>query len=676
MTYRNCGRAALALALAMLLLFSVSGPLAACAEDSEARAEITVSTVDELLAAIAPNTSILLQPGVYDLAAASDYGRSYNYGYYSWNDAYDGYELVVRGADNLTISGAGGETVLNAEPRYAEVLRFEDCRNLTLSALTLGHTQEPGFCAGGVVEFDACAEVSVQDCRLYGCGVLGVTAQNCDGVRVESSAIYECSNGAVWVSGSRDFRMTDCEVYDCPGRENTAGYNLFEVQSSTGFAVVNSRVHGNVGQRLLRMSSADEVYFLGNEVSGNRFEILFETNRIAPVVEGCALSGNLYNEVFTGVDALRSFSGESLSAADLESMALAAQSYEGPRPRETAAVTGIPAQDGTEYHVTTVDELLSCIGPDTTVYLDAETFRWSDAANYGGYGGEYYYWLDAYDGPGLVITGVRNFRLIGQGKGETTLLAEPRYADVIQFQGCENVTVAQLTAGHTTEPSYCMGDVLAFESCEDVHVVDCGLFGCGVWGIRASNCVQGDVLRTEIYECSEGAVLMYWTTGFVFTDCSVHDCAGYAWNDADTKTAHNYMSLADCGDIVYNGAPIPGSGTYVIGDGEALMSAYGEYYDEPYTPRTTLHLFYYNIEVSQGFTLFVGDEVALDAVPGAYVDGQDFVWGVDNAAKLGLTVSESGHSCKLKALSPTQGAVTLTISYDDATLCVPVYIRA
>ena len=160
-----------------------------------------------------------------------------------------------------------------------------------------------------------------------------------------------------------------------------------------------------------------------------------------------------------------------------------AYEYDGPVMKQTAAVTGIPGQDGMEYHVTTVDEFLAALGSDRTIYLDAALFDLSTASNYGGYGSEHYYWVDIFDGPGLVITGVKNLRLIGQSKDETTVEAVPRYADVLCFSECENVTVAQLTAGHTKgEPGSCSGDVLAFEKCQDVHVIDCGLFGCGVWG--------------------------------------------------------------------------------------------------------------------------------------------------------------------------------------------------
>ena len=234
---------------------------------------------------------------------------------------------------------------------------------------------------------------------------------------------------------------------------------------------------------------------------------------------------------------------------------------------------GIPTQEGMEYHVSTVDEFLAAIGSDTTIYLEGELFNLSTASNLGGYGGEHYYWVDVYDGPGLVITGVENLRLIGQGKDKTTLEVEPRYADVLRFENCSNVTVADLTAGHTKgAPGSCTGDVLAFEFCGDFHVVDCGLFGCGVFGIRSNNSVSGEVLRTEIYECSGGAAWIYNSDGIHFTDCRVHDCVGTIFTEMSGATHMGnvgYISLNNSGDCsATTGGPLPGNEQTYVGEEE------------------------------------------------------------------------------------------------------------
>ena len=722
MTYKKRGRAALCLALAAMLLLSACGaaigpravqsrqPVAAAAvptpapreEAAEAvptpesrgtHREVIVANIDDFLAAIAPNTMIFLKPGVYPLSAATSYGGDTGSAYCRWDDAYDGFELVISGADDLVISGLpggeGAEIVISAEPRYAQVLRFERCRNLHLTAFTAGHTQEPGQCAGGVLYFDSCTNTQITGCKLYGCGILGIQTVNCDTLRADLCSIYECSVGAVRSVSSRDIRLVDCEIYDC-GHKSGRASSLFEVSTSTGFAVIGSDIHDNNAMRLLRSTSADEIYLLGTQVSGNRFETLLESNLIPPVVGGCGFGGNtVEGPMLAGLDSVLSPEGDPLSVGDLKAMQLDrfAYDYDGPAPRQAPAVTGIPVQDGLEFHVSTVDEFLAALGSDRTICLDAEYLLFSDASNYGGYGGEHYYWVDLFDGPGLVISDVENLRILGQGRDKTTVEAVPRYADVLRFENCKNVTVASLTAGHTEgEPGSCSGDVLAFEKCQDVHVVDCGLFGCGVWGVRANHCVRGEVLRTEIYECSEGAATLHRTDGFVFTDCSVHDCYNPWRNEAV-----NLILASDIGDSLYNGVPLK-NGVNRVGDGEAADAgpAAPEPVAIPYAPPapqdTTegmIHLFYYDNEITAergGFTMRVGEPgIALQAQiwhNGSWFLGE-FEWSVSDPAVLALAPSANGLVCTVRPLAPTAegGAVlTITAPAEGLSLEIPVYI--
>lgn len=731
MSYKKRGRASLALILIAVLLLSACGaaagpgaPLRAAAgpvaaadvapavetaapktlnpvptpeppEGSETFQHVEVDSIDAFLAALGSNTIIVMQPGVYDLSAASDYGREHADGPYTWLDAYDGYELVIRHVDKLSIIGdveSSEEVILSAVPRYAEVLRFENCSGLILSSFTAGHTQEPGQCAGGVLEFDSCTDTQIANCRLYGCGVLGIQTENCDRLSVYGTEIYECSSGAVSSVSSRDLRFINCVFRDCGRKDGGSAYSMFIVRTTTGFAVVNSEVYNNIASFLLSSTSSDEVYLLGTGVGSNRFSTsYFSSNLLAPVVDGCSFTDArtpaLYDD-FSGVDHVLSLDGDKLYISDLLAMSLAERSYDGPTLRPTAAVTGIPVQDGVEYHVTTVDELLAAIGSDTTIYLDNDMFDWSTATNYGGYGGEHYYWVDIYDGPGLVITGVSNLRLIGQGKDATTVQAVPRYADVIAFESCRNVTVANLTAGHLKgEPGSCSGDVLAFESCQDFHIVDCGLFGCGVYGVRANNCVTGSVLRTEIYECSGGAAQIFRSDGVVFTDCSVHDCKS-VW-DFDRGTPVNRIFLSDSGDCIYNGVALL-SGQNEVGDGSVIgaVDPWQETNAEaiPY-PGSQLSLYYYEMQFEPNASITMrADDSPITLNAALNWVGSDpapadlkYRWLTSNSDALGLTPSADGMSCELSYLAPAEGGVGLLVvaesSSSTAVASLTVYLR-
>ena len=155
--------------------------------------EIVVTTVDEFLAAIGPDRTIVLDGESFSLADASAYG-SMDGLYYRWEETYDGPQLVIFSVSNMTIRAAAerASVTLTAVPRYANVIGFESCDGVSVVGLTLGHTEGPSDCCGAVLDFESCNSVSVEGCRLYGCGTLGINA-----------------------SYGRDLKVKDCEIYDC-----------------------------------------------------------------------------------------------------------------------------------------------------------------------------------------------------------------------------------------------------------------------------------------------------------------------------------------------------------------------------------------------------------------------------------------------------------------------------
>ena len=198
--------------------------------------QVTVKTANEFLAAIGPDTEIIVDAQLIDLSKASGYGKD-SKTYYAWRDEFDGPELLITGVSNLTIRGAGEDrtaVVISADPRYADVLTFENCSNITVFGLTAGHAQEPGACIGGVLCFENSQDILVENCGLFGCGTLGVVAYSSKNMQIVNNEIYECSVGgveftncdAVNVDGNtfRDlggpiFRIYDCGTITCNGED-------------------------------------------------------------------------------------------------------------------------------------------------------------------------------------------------------------------------------------------------------------------------------------------------------------------------------------------------------------------------------------------------------------------------------------------------------------------------
>ena len=172
---------------------------------------VHVTTADEFLAAIASDTEIIVDAELIDFSTASNYGAyGTSEGNYRWNEEFDGPELIIQNVTNLTIRGSGEERtdkVLSCVPRYADVLTFENCANIYVTHITVGHTQEQSQCSGGVLHFVSSQDILVEDCDLYGCGTLGVDADNSLNIQVINNLIHDCSYGGVQFSRCQNVRV-------------------------------------------------------------------------------------------------------------------------------------------------------------------------------------------------------------------------------------------------------------------------------------------------------------------------------------------------------------------------------------------------------------------------------------------------------------------------------------
>ena len=139
--------------------------------------------------------------------------------YYRWEECYDGPQLVIMGATNLTICAEAADrsaTTLTATPRYADVIAFKGCDNVRVEGLTLGHTDGPSDCAGAVLNFENCMGIAVDRCRLYGCGTMGINASYARDLKVTDTEIYDCSISGAVLYGVRGAAFEDCRIHDVP----------------------------------------------------------------------------------------------------------------------------------------------------------------------------------------------------------------------------------------------------------------------------------------------------------------------------------------------------------------------------------------------------------------------------------------------------------------------------
>ena len=507
------------------------------AETLEAANVITVKNADEFLAAIAPDTKIVLEPGTYILSEAAGYGASGS-DWYRWAEVYDGWQLTVTGVENLTILGSGSlVTIIETDPRNSEVLAFENCSNLTLEDFTAGHTRNRGECGGGVVEINACENVTMNRLGLYGCGVIGLSASGCTNVTLQESDIYECSNSAVWLTESRGVRVENCRIYDI-GDEEYGGYTFFEIATSSDVVIENNQLSDSDLNHLIA-THGSTVELRNNLFSGNRPQGgAFFGETVSITMDGNRFEDNTIRKWYDFEVVAKDKHGNALPEEKLHEM------Y-GTDPEPTE-----PKEPQLEIHVSTVDEFIAAIGPNKDIVLDSELYDLSTATGYGTSSGDYYRWEDIFDGPGLVIRNVSNMtiRTATGDKDQHTLAAIPRYADVLNFRACSDITLSGFTAGHTREPGSCAGGVLEFQDCDRITVDNCGLFGCGILGVQADNCSDITVKNTDIYECSQGGIQLWNVNGADIEGTTFRDIGGT-----------NYLNFSGCRNISVDGERLIGS---------------------------------------------------------------------------------------------------------------------
>lgn len=493
----------------------------------DGRTVIEVTTVDELLNAIAPDTVIELTGQRYMLTEASDYGTGSGSGYYRW-DTGDGAELVIENVTGLTIRAANRDTCIVTEPRWVNVLHFIDCEDIALEGFTAGHT-DGAYCSGGVLCFENTKGVTVDGCSLYGCGTEGVTTYSCEDVAVTGSEIWNCSQGAAFIYDSKNVSFDNCDFHGI-----TAEFGMFRTIDSDKFALLNSTIRDSSGDVFFNSSRSSGVYIGGCEVSGNKFRDMFASELIPVTVEGCALGDNDIIDWYADMEKLGSLyenskavdpDGNVYTYSELQEMQKTENAVWNAYVPEVASTPEVAVSEDGKVHVTTVDEFLAAIAPDTTIYLEAGTYDLSTAEGYGVSRTERYHWELRFDGPSLVITGVDGLTIEGAGAESVTIAAVPRYADVLSFERCAGLTLRGFTAGHTEEKGYCTGGVLYFDLCDDAVIDGCALFGCGIMGITAGSCADMNVSNTEIYDCEYGAVTLN-DSNAVFDSCDIHDNGG------------------------------------------------------------------------------------------------------------------------------------------------------
>ena len=186
-----------------------------------------------------------------------------------------------------------------------------------------------------------------------------------------------------------------------------------------------------------------------------------------------------------------------------------------------------------QFVVSDVNELMEVIGSDREILLAPGTYdltAWISENSPALYEDELdaecqVYREEVYDGEQLVLYGISNLTIGSQDpEHQAQIVAEPRYADVLTFCSGEDILLENLILGHTSAQGYCEGDVVAIESCGNVSLNNCELYGCGAYALEILTSSDVNVEFCDIHNCTYGCLTSNYSDSLCFSYTTFEDC--------------------------------------------------------------------------------------------------------------------------------------------------------
>ncbi len=123
--------------------------------------------------------------------------------------------LTIANRRNLTLTSRPGARILVADTN-ADVLAISDCDNILVQNLFLRHIKpmEDYECHGAVVRIVNSVNARIVNCELNGCGAIGVSANQAQGVLVRNCFVHSNTFNAFYFESCGAVEIQSCVVED------------------------------------------------------------------------------------------------------------------------------------------------------------------------------------------------------------------------------------------------------------------------------------------------------------------------------------------------------------------------------------------------------------------------------------------------------------------------------
>jgi len=192
-----------------------------------------------------------------------------------------------------------------------------------------------------------------------------------------------------------------------------------------------------------------------------------------------------------------------------------------------------------EITVDNVQDLLDAIGPDRTINLKSGTYDLSSVSEQISTS-DYYSYNNQHDGNEVIIHDIKNLTIKGIGSRPAEIITRPQYGNVLVFQGCTNISLENIEAGHGPEKGYCTGGVIKIAGGGDFSFKNCIFYGSGTEGITADYVIGITAENTTIRNCTYGIM-------------SLTNCQDVQFNGCDFMDNEEFemVTLRECENVIF-----------------------------------------------------------------------------------------------------------------------------
>lgn len=149
--------------------------------------------------------------------------------------------------------------------------------------------------------------------------------------------------------------------------------------------------------------------------------------------------------------------------------------------------------------VHTPKEFIDAIGSNRIINIASNELQLDELKNYKP--SEKVNWTISNDGEDITIFDVRNLHITSKRKVPSRILVSPLYSYVLTIKKSSFINFTNLEIGHVPK-GHCTGGVVKIIECNNFHLQDSVLFGCGTEGVTVENSADILIDNSEITDCT------------------------------------------------------------------------------------------------------------------------------------------------------------------------------